>query len=122
MQHKLSKGPLLDDKGNLIEAGYSFSLDKEYDRKAIKGLKGRIKEWDYYYIGDENYGIALTIDDNSYMGLVSVSVLDYKSKQDKNSFSLKRLNLSGNLLDYVPIPKRLGINFINVKLESKMIR
>ena len=82
MQHKLSKGPLLDDKGNLIEAGYSFSLDKEYDRKAIKGLKGRIKEWDYYYFGDEEFGIALTIDDNSYMGLVSVSVLDYKNKTD----------------------------------------
>ena len=82
MQHKLSKGPLLDDKGNLVEAGYSFSLDQEYDRKAIKGLKTRIKEWDYYYIGDENYGIALTIDDNSYMGLVSVSVLDYQNKTD----------------------------------------
>ena len=82
MQHKLSKGPLLDSKGNLIEAGYSFSLDKVYDRKAIKGLKGRIKEWDYYYIGDDQYGVALTIDDNSYMGLVSVSVLDYKNKTD----------------------------------------
>ncbi len=82
MQHRLSKGPLLDEKGNLIEAGYSFYLDKEYNRKAIKGLKGRIKEWDYYYIGDEEYGVALTIDDNSYMGLVSVSVLDYKNKTD----------------------------------------
>ena len=82
MQHQLSKGPLLDNKGNLIEAGYSFYLDKVYDRKAIKKLKGRIKEWDYYYIGDEEYGIALTIDDNSYMGLVSVSVLDYKNKTD----------------------------------------
>lgn len=82
MQHQLSKGPLLDNKGNLNEAGYSFYLDKVYDRKAIKKLKGRIKEWDYYYIGDEEYGIALTIDDNSYMGLVSVSVLDYKNKTD----------------------------------------
>ena len=82
MQHKLTKGPLLDEKGNLIEAGYSFSLDREYDRTAIKGLKSRIKEWDYYYIGDEEYGVALTIDDNSYMGLVSVSVLDYINKTD----------------------------------------
>ena len=80
MQHQLSKGPLLDEKGNLAEAGYAFSLVKDYDRKKIKGLKTRIKEWDYYYIGDEHYGIALTIDDNSYMGLVSVSVLDYINK------------------------------------------
>ena len=82
MQHKLSKGPLLDEKGNLIEAGYAFSLEKEYSRKSIKGLKSRIKEWDYYYVGDEEYGVALTIDDNSYMGLVSVSVLDYQNKTD----------------------------------------
>ena len=41
MQHKLSNGPLLDEKGDLSEAGYAFSLVKEYDRKAIKGLKSR---------------------------------------------------------------------------------
>ena len=80
MQHKLSKGPLLNEQGNLAEAGYAFELVKEYNRKAIKGLKGRIKEWDYYYIGDEEYGVALTVDDNSYMGLASVSVLDFKNK------------------------------------------
>ena len=81
-QHLLSKGPLLDEKGNLVEAGYAFSLVKEYNRKKIKGLKGRIKEWDYYFINDDEYGIALTIDDNSYMGLVSVSVLDFKNKKE----------------------------------------
>ena len=63
MQHQLTKGPLLDEKGNLLEAGFAFDLVKQYDRKAIKGLKSRIKEWDYYYIGDKEYGVALTIDD-----------------------------------------------------------
>ena len=82
MEHLLSSGPLLDENGNLSEAGYAFSLVKNYDRKAIKGLKTRIKEWDYYYLGDEEYGVALTIDDNSYMGLVSISVLDYKNKTE----------------------------------------
>jgi len=82
MQHKLSAGPLLNEKGDLNEAGYSFSLVKEYQRKDIKGLKSRIKEWDYYFINDEEYGIALTIDDNSYMGMASVSILDFKSKKE----------------------------------------
>ncbi len=82
MQHKLSAGPLLNDEGNLAEAGYAFELVKEYNRKAIKEMKSRIKEWDYYYIGDEEYGVALTIDDNSYMGLASVSVLDFKNKAE----------------------------------------
>ena len=82
MQHKLTDGPLLDEKGNLNEAGYAFSLVKKYQRKDIKGLKSRIKEWDYYFINDEDYGIALTIDDNSYMGMASVSVLDFKNKRE----------------------------------------
>ena len=89
MEHKLSNGPLLDEQGNLSEAGYAFDLVKEYDRKAIKGLKGRIKEWDYYFISDDEYGVALTIDDNSYMGLVSVSVLDFKNKTEVTKSYMK---------------------------------
>ena len=76
-QKKLSPGKLLNVYGNLNEAGYALSLVKEYNRNDIKAPKMRIKEWDYYYIGNEHYGIALTIDDNSYMGLGSVSVLDF---------------------------------------------
>ena len=91
MQHQLTPGPLLDEKGNLAEAGYAFGLVKEYNRKAIKGLAGRIKEWDYYYIGDQHFGVALTIDDNSYMGLVSVSVLDYEKKSDVTKSYMKWL-------------------------------
>ena len=90
-QHLLSQGPLLDEKGNLSEAGYAFSLVKEYDRKKIKGLKGRIKEWDYYFISDDEYGVALTIDDNSYMGLVSVSVLDFKNRVEWTKSYMKWL-------------------------------
>ena len=82
MEKMLSKGPLLDEQGNLAEAGYAFDLVKEYDRKAIKGLKTRIKEWDYYFVRDDEYGIALTIDDNSYMGMASISVLDFKNQKD----------------------------------------
>ena len=82
MQHKLSAGPLLDQEGNLVEAGYAFNLVKDYKRSDIKARKSRIKEWDYYFINDEEYGIALTIDDNSYMGMASVSVLDFKNNHE----------------------------------------
>ena len=89
MQNKLSNGPLLDEKGNLSEAGYAFSLVKEYKRSDIKGLKSRIKEWDYYFINDDEYGVALTIDDNSYMGMASVSVLDFKNKSEVTKSYIK---------------------------------
>ena len=83
MEKMLTKGPLLDAKGNLNEAGYAFSLEREYSRKQIKGLKTRIKEWDYYFISDGEYGVALTIDDNSYMGMASISLLDFKNKSER---------------------------------------
>ena len=83
MEKMLTNGPLLDEKGNLNEAGYAFSLMREYSRKQIKGLKTRIKEWDYYFISDEEYGVALTIDDNSYMGMASISLLDFKNKSER---------------------------------------
>lgn len=76
-QQKLSKGPLLDNKGNLIEAGYHTSLIKHYDRNSIKVKGMRIKEWDYYFIGDDQKGVAFTIADNSYMWLTSVTFFDF---------------------------------------------
>jgi hypothetical protein len=79
-QHLLSPGELLGKDGNLAECGYAYSLVKTYSRKAIKARKGRIKEWDYYYVGNTERGIALTIDDNGYMDLCSASVLDFRKK------------------------------------------
>ena len=78
MQHEITKViPLLDEKGNLTEAGYAKKLLPVYKRDAIKANKLRIKEWDYYYVGNDEYGIALTIADNSYMGLDSISFLSF---------------------------------------------
>ena len=76
MQHLLTPGPLLDEKGHLTEAGYATSLVKRYDRSAIKGGALRIKEWDYYCAISGDIVLALTIADNSYMSLDSVSLLN----------------------------------------------
>ena len=73
MQHLLSAGKLLDEHGHLCEAGYATSLVKEYDRRDIRAAAHRIKEWDYYLVYNNDFGVALTIDDNSYMGLLSAS-------------------------------------------------
>lgn len=97
-EHQLTLGPLLNEEGNLSEAGYAFSLVKEYDRKKIRGLISRIKEWDYYYVGNKDYGVALTVADNSYMWMVSASFLDFKNKKDITTsplgfFSFGKLNM-----------------------------
>jgi len=77
MQHKLSPGKLLNEKGHLCEAGYATALVKEYCRSAIKAPALRIKEWDYYLIYNDRFAIALTMDDNAYMSMLSASFIDF---------------------------------------------
>jgi hypothetical protein len=81
MQRELTAGELLDGRGRLVEAGWARSEVRRYRRRAIRAPWHRIKEWDYYCVLSENYGLALTVADNSYMGLLSASWLDF-SKPD----------------------------------------
>ena len=77
-QHEIkNKHPLLDENGHLIETGYAKDLILDYDRSSIKANGLRIKEWDYYLIYNDKYAIALTVDDNSYMALDSISLIDF---------------------------------------------
>ena len=89
--HLLSAGPLLDEEGNISEAGYAFKLIKKYDRNKIAAPKLRIKEWDYYYLGNQEVGIALTVADNSYMTLVGASIFDFKKKTHHTKNIIKLL-------------------------------
>ena len=76
-QHEITeRRPLLDASGNLTEPGYAKSLLPIYRRGDIKANKLRIKEWDYYCINNGHFALALTIADNSYMGLDSISLLN----------------------------------------------
>lgn len=77
-QHEITKAaPLLDASGNLAEPGWARSLLPVYCRSQIRAPKTRIKEWDYYCITDGHIGLALTIADNGYMGLDSISFLNF---------------------------------------------
>ena len=84
MQHEiLSRKPLLDANGNLTEAGYAKKLLPVYRRSDVKASAMRLKEWDYYLINNDHFAVALTIDDNGYMGLDSVSFLNFDEKWEK---------------------------------------
>ncbi|HKM29576.1 MAG TPA: DUF2804 family protein, partial [Bacilli bacterium] len=71
------KDNLLNELGEVKHPGYATSLVLDYDRNMVKAKKSRIKEWDYYFFGDETFGVALTIADNSYMGLVGATIFDF---------------------------------------------
>ena len=78
MQHEITtSAPLLDEKGNIREPGYAKRLLPIYRRADIKAPVARIKEWDYYLVANDHFAVALTIADNGYMGLDSVSFLQF---------------------------------------------
>ena len=68
---------LLDLNGRLMEPGWSKDLVQVYDRRAIKAPKFRIKEWDYYLVLSDQFACAFTLSDDGYIGLQSVSLLDF---------------------------------------------
>jgi len=79
VQHRmLQRGDLLTLDGRLMEAGWATSLLKRYDRAMIRAPKWRIKEWDYYLIANDFAALALTVADNGYMGLDSVSLMNFE--------------------------------------------
>lgn len=98
-QHEVtSNQKLLNKYGNIAEPGFAYSQVWQYDRKDIKAPKWRIKEWDYYYIGTNDYGLCLTISDCGYVGTVSASLIDFNNKTQINKtamkfFTMGKLNL-----------------------------
>jgi len=81
--------PLLRADGSLTEPGWSRSLCQIYDRSKIKAPKFRIKEWDYYLILSEAFGVALTISDDGYIGLQSATLFDFTQPAEHTQTILK---------------------------------
>lgn len=80
LQHEIkTRHALLDENGRLIEPGYTKGLLMDYDKTKHKGGKLRLKEWDYYLITCDDFAVALTVADNAYMGLDSISLLNFKT-------------------------------------------
>jgi len=93
-QHEITRSaPLLDENGNLREAGYARKLLPVYNRSDIKAGKLRIKEWDYYLVINDHYAVALTIADNSYMGLDSISFLNFDERWEKTVSPIQILTM-----------------------------
>ncbi len=54
------------------------ALIQEYNRNQIRASKFRIKEWDYYLVLNQDFAGAFTLSDDGYIGLQSVSLLNFK--------------------------------------------
>lgn len=102
MQKEITeKVKIFDSNGNIINPGYAKKLHFDYHKDQVTTNKLLLKEWDYYLVHDENVGLALTMDDNGYMGLMSASLLDFKHPKEKTlslmfPFPLGKLKMPAN--------------------------
>ena len=121
------KQPLLNEDGSLREPGWSKQLFQIYDRNKIKAPKFRIKEWDYYLVLNEDFAGAFTISDDGYIGLQSVSLLNFKEGWEHtetilNPFPMGKFRLPSDSSkgNTVYKDKRLHMQFL-VKEGQRMI-
>lgn len=90
MQHEIThSAPLLNESGSLREPGYAKRLLPIYRRADIRAGKSRIKEWDYYLAANDHFAVALTIADNGYMGLDSISFLQFDERWEKTKSPMR---------------------------------
>ncbi len=115
MQNEIiNPSPLLSEDGTLSQKGWARDLILQYSRKRIKAPRYRIKEWDYYCILTRDFGIALTVADNGYMGFFAVSWLDFVQKSETTE-SVITLFPMGNIK--MPETSKIG----NVEIKNKKL-
>lgn len=120
---------LLTDEGSLREPGWSRKLYQIYDRNDIKAPKFRIKEWDYYLIMSDTFGVALTVSDDGYIGLQSASLLLFGDEPWEhtetilNFFPMGKLKMpsSTDVGDVRYKDKRLDISYIKNENSRHLI-
>lgn len=118
--HEITRAQkLLDENGNIAECGWSRRQLQEYERAAVRAPKFRIKEWDYYLITNKDYAVAVTISDDGYIGLQSVSFLDFTKAWEHTEsvidfFPMGKLHMPKNSSagDTLYDGKRLKMRFI----------
>ena len=119
MQTEITKAiPLLNERGNLTQAGYAKRLLPVYDRTKVKGGFARLKEWDYYYVGNTEFGVALTIADKSDVRRSRV-----RSKEDIYSDIHDRVNyaVTDARLDVFPEESQIMLSLdIDPQISSVM--
>ena len=120
---------LLGADGSIAEPGWARDLVWEYDRADIKAPKFRIKEWDYYLvISSKGYGFAFTVSDDGYVGLESVSLLDFNKCWEHTETVLKpftmgklKLPVSSHEGDTVYKDDRLSMEFFKTPGRRRIV-
>ena len=121
--HEVTKvQQLLKEDGSLAEPGWAKQLVWQYSREAIRAPKFRIKEWDYYLVLNKDYAAAFTVSDLGYLGMLSVSLLNFKEGWEHTETVLKAFPMGSYNMpntsktgDVVYKDKRLHLEFKNME-------
>lgn len=125
-----TKQQLLNAAGNIAEPGWSRCQLQQYSRAQIKAPKFRIKEWDYYLVVGDDCAVAFTLSDDGYVGLQSVSLLDFSEKPWEHTqtildaFPMGKLNMPVNSSEgnIIYEKKNLRLKYILEKENNITVR
>ena len=130
-QHEIiSPIELLDDRGHITEEGWARRQLWRYDRSRIKAPWYRIKEWDYYCVLSQKrgYGMACTVSDLGYVGMISIVWLDFVKRSFVPVDSLRLLprgttgfSSSSSQGDLRYEDKKLSISYILGKGQRRIV-
>ena len=119
---------LLNPEGCIAEPGWSRRQLQQYQRADIKAPKARIKEWDYYLVLNRDFATAFTISDDGYVGLQSVSFIDFTVPREHTetiltAFPMGKLHLPKNSSTGNTIyeDKRLSMKFLVEKGARRIV-
>ncbi|MFC4025285.1 DUF2804 domain-containing protein [Oceanobacillus longus] len=88
MQNEIkTEKTLLDEKGHLNEAGWARDLLLKYNKENIHAAIEDVKEWDYYYTGNDSYGLGLSMANLGKKRFLSVHFMDYENEKYYMNFS-----------------------------------
>ncbi len=105
MQNLVTKNQkLLNEQGVLLNPGYALYPAFEYHRRDISASIWRIKEWDYYAIINQDFGLTCTVADLAYSAMVTVVFLDFRkpslhTKTKLKWFTFGKMNLPNTSLN-----------------------
>ena len=72
-QHEITQPiPLLNEKGELTQAGWARKPYPIYDRSAVKASALRLKEWDYYLVANDRSQSSIS-DETYYLAVADVN-------------------------------------------------
>lgn len=120
MQHKLSQiHNLLDENGHVAEAGWANEPLLHYRREDVKVDHSRLKEWDYYLISNEDYGIAFSI---ANVGVSTRLTANFMNYQTGEHFTDSEIVPSHQSILTMPENPYETVEFKTDRVDGKYIR